>query len=164
MYPLRTLLEIRMKKLASAALAVMIGVAPLAATTASADWNGGPKGHVYYPQKKPQPYQPQVQRNNGGGWKPGTGVGFAAGALVGVGIGVLATRPPAPVYYAPPPVYYPPPAPVYYDAPQPPPPVYYSGWTEAHVEWCLSQYRSYNPATNTYPGYDGYTYECFGPY
>ena len=61
-------------------------------------------------------------------------------------------------------VYYAAPAPAYY-APPPPPPVYYDrGWTEAHIEWCLSRYRSYNPATNTYTGYDGYQHECRGPY
>ena len=36
--------------------------------------------------------------------------------------------------------------------------------TEAHVEWCLDRYRSYNPATNTYTGYDGLQHICRGPY
>ena len=95
-------------------------------------------------------------------------VGIAEQDLVGVGAGLLINRPPPPVYYAPPPppprvVYYPAPAPAYY--PPPPPPVYYDrSWTEAHIEWCLDRYRSYNPATNTFIGYDGYYHECRGPY
>ena len=96
------------------------------------------------------------------------GVGLAAGAALGLGAGLLINRPPPPpVYYAPAPppvVYYRAPAPVYY-APPPPPPVYYDqSWTEAHIEWCLDRYRSYNPATNTFIGYDGYAHECRGPY
>ena len=48
--------------------------------------------------------------------------------------------------------------------PPPPPPAYARAWTEAHIEWCLDRYRSYNPATNTFTGYDGYQHECRGPY
>lgn len=54
--------------------------------------------------------------HHGGGL--GLGFGLGAGALLGLGLGALATRPyyPPPVYYAPPPVVYAPP-PVYYEAP-----------------------------------------------
>jgi len=32
-----------------------------------------------------------------------------------------------------------------------------------HIEWCLSRYRSYNPDTNMYLGYDGSYHRCRGP-
>ncbi len=44
-------------------------------------------------------------------------------------------------------------------APQP----YYNGGN-AHVQWCLSKYRSYNPSTDMYKGYDGYYHRCISPY
>ncbi len=34
----------------------------------------------------------------------------------------------------------------------------------AHVRWCLNRYRSYNPRTDTFLGYDGYRHRCRGPY
>ena len=34
----------------------------------------------------------------------------------------------------------------------------------SHVQWCLNRYRSYNPRTNTYMGYDGYRHRCNSPY
>lgn len=40
----------------------------------------------------------------------------------------------------------------------------YYGYGDAHVAWCLSRYRSYDPRTNTYLGYDGYRHECVSPY
>lgn len=33
-----------------------------------------------------------------------------------------------------------------------------------HVEWCLNRYRSYNPRTNTFMGYDGFRHRCNSPY
>ena len=50
--------------------------------------------------------------------------------------------------------------------PPPPPPVYYPrrGWAQAHVDWCFANYRSYNPATDTFMGYDGYAHRCISPY
>jgi hypothetical protein len=33
-----------------------------------------------------------------------------------------------------------------------------------HVQWCLNRYRSYNPRTDTYMGYDGLRHVCRGPY
>lgn len=144
-----------MNRIATALLAAVAGVAPVlaTATSASADYRGPYKNgkRVYY--------------NNGPNWT-GVGAGFVAGAALGVGAGLLINRPPPPrVYYAPAPppvVYYP--APAYYPPP-PPPPVYYDrSWTEAHIEWCLDRYRSYNPATNTFTGYDGFQHECRGPY
>lgn len=149
-----------MKRIVSAALAVAIGFGSVATvtSTASADWKG-PKGgnwgqpggnwgkpgnwHGYKPYPQPYPYP---YRYNNNGWN--AGAGFAVGALLGLGIGAIATAPRnyGPTYYA-----------------QPVEPYPYVTVSQAHVRWCLSQYRSYNPATNTYTGYDGYQHVCVGP-
>lgn len=34
-----------------------------------------------------------------------------------------------------------------------------SSW-DAHVQRCFARYRSYNPYTDTYFGYDGYEHRC----
>lgn len=36
--------------------------------------------------------------------------------------------------------------------------------SSAHVTWCSQRYRSYNPATDTFTGYDGRQYRCNSPY
>jgi hypothetical protein len=151
-------LETIMNRIATALLAAVIGATPILATATSAFADNRPSyknGKRVYNQNY----------NTTPNWA-GVGAGFAAGAALGVGAGLLINRPPPPprAYYAPPPVvYYPAPAPAYY--PPPPPPAYYDrGWTEAHIEWCLDRYRSYNPATNTFTGYDGYQHVCRGPY
>lgn len=41
---------------------------------------------------------------------------------------------------------------------------YYDGYGSAHVEWCLSRYRSYNVRTNTWVSYSGYVRQCISPY
>jgi BA14K-like protein len=42
---------------------------------------------------------------------------------------------------------------------------YYGGYRgSAHVRWCSSRYRSYNPRTNTWVGYSGRVYQCDSPY
>jgi len=74
--------------------------------------------------------------HHGWGWGAGA-AGFAAGALIG---GALA-----------PPYYYGPPAYAY----APPPP--YPGDPEAY---CESRFRSYDPASGTYLGYDGRRHPC----
>ena len=33
-----------------------------------------------------------------------------------------------------------------------------------HVRWCLNRYRSYNPATDSYRGYDGRYHRCHSPF
>ncbi len=149
-----------MNRIAAAVLAAIVGITPVVAASSSAeakDWRQS------YKNGRPMP---PPHYNNGTNWN-GVGAGLAAGAALGLGAGLLLNRPPPPpppVYYAPrrPPVVYYAPAPAYY--PPPPPPVYGRGWTEAHIEWCLDRYRSYNPATNTFTGYDGYQHECRGPY
>jgi BA14K-like protein len=61
--------------------------------------------------------------------------GFAAGALLG---GVLASQP----YYYGPPAY-----------------AYEPGYPGA-VAYCEQRFRSYDPRTGTYLGYDGYRHPC----
>lgn len=41
---------------------------------------------------------------------------------------------------------------------------YYGGGYNAHVQWCLSRYRSYDPRSDTFMGYDGYRHRCRAPY
>jgi hypothetical protein len=170
-----------MKKARLAALAGAIGAASM--LLAPAALASGPKRPGGPPPVQKQGYNQGYGKGYGQGYGSGFnkgynkgsakggsnwGSGFATGAILGLGVGVIATSPkpwyppPPRVYYAPPPVYYVPPPVVY--AP-PPPPVYYNrAWTEAHVEWCVSRYRSYNPATNLFVGYDGFSHQCVGPY
>jgi hypothetical protein len=35
---------------------------------------------------------------------------------------------------------------------------------DAHVQWCVNHYRSYNPANNTFVSYGGDVLECVSPY
>jgi hypothetical protein len=148
-----------MNKIATALIAAVVGATPILAGVGAAEARDSYKnGKRVYTNNY----------NNGTNWQ-GVGAGLAAGAALGLGAGLLINRPPPPppVYYAPPRppvVYYPAPAPAYYP-PAPAAPVYYDGrWTEAHVQWCFSRYRSYNPSTNTFVGYDGYVHQCRGPY
>ena len=41
---------------------------------------------------------------------------------------------------------------------------YISPSRRSHVRWCLRRYRSYNPSTDTYRGYDGFDHRCNSPY
>ena len=81
-------------------------------------------------------------RHHHGGWGGGAALGgFAAGAILG---GALAAQRP---YYG----YGP--GPVYYDAG----PGYYGGDA---VGYCMRRVKSYDPASGTYLGYDGYRHPC----
>ena len=86
------------------------------------------------------------------GWGPGFGVGagLAAGAIIG---GVLAAPYYAPGYYGPGYDYGPGYAPGYV-AVEP------AGPDPDEVAYCQQQFRSYNPATGTYRGYDGLDHPC----
>jgi hypothetical protein len=84
-----------------------------------------------------------VRWGRGFGW--GLGAGLLGGAIVG---GALA----APYYYGEP-YYYPPAAsygPEYYPAPG----------NVGDASYCAGRYRSYDPATGTYLGYDGVRHPC----
>jgi hypothetical protein len=72
------------------------------------------------------------------------GAGIAAGLLLG---GVLAGRPYYWGYGAP---YYGPPPPVYYAPPVDP----------DAVAYCARRFKSYDPASGTYLGYDGIRHPC----
>ena len=37
-------------------------------------------------------------------------------------------------------------------------------YVNRHVEWCLGRYRSYNPRTDMYLGFDGHYHRCRSPY
>jgi hypothetical protein len=64
--------------------------------------------------------------------------------------------PPAVVYVPPPPPgYVAAPPPGYGGAPPPPPPANVSA-----VDYCAQRYRSYDPATGTYLGFDGQRHPC----
>ena len=75
----------------------------------------------------------------GGGWGPGAAVGagvagLAAGAIIG---GAIAQSQAAPSYYA--------------------PGGYVGGDAEAY---CMQRFKSYDPGSGTYLGYDGYRHPC----
>jgi len=76
------------------------------------------------------------RRNNSGAVAAGVLGGLAVGAMIGA---AAASAPP-------PPAYYPAPAPVYGGG----------DW----LAYCSSKYRSFDPATGTYLGYDGYRHPC----
>jgi hypothetical protein len=89
-----------------------------------------------------------VRWGRGFGW--GFGAGFLGGAIVG---GALAS----PYYYGGP--YY------YYGAPYYPPAAYGPDYYPApgyggNAAYCASRYRSYDPATGTFLGYDGVRHPC----
>lgn len=73
-----------------------------------------------------------------GGWGWGVGAGFLGGAIIG---GALA----APYYYGP--------GPYYYGAPPYGPP-------DDAVAYCMHRFKSYDPESGTYLGYDGYRHPC----
>jgi hypothetical protein len=88
-----------------------------------------------------------------GGWGWGLG-GFAAGAIIGSALA-------APYYYG---GYYPY---GYYPAYGYPPPAYGPGYGAPaavgpgdDVGYCAQRYKSYDPATGTFLGYDGQRHPC----
>ena len=126
--------------LATAALATVI--VPL--TSASADsW----RGDRYY-------------RHHHGGYNGGDAlaagaIGLAAGALIG---GALA-QPAEPIYRDYDDGYYRRPVRVYREVA----PRYYGGaqpWSPGWYRYCANRYRSFNPETGTFRGYDGRDYFC----
>jgi BA14K-like protein len=95
-----------------------------------------------------------VQWRRGWGWGPGVAAGIIGGAVIG---GMLAN----PYGYGPGPYYYAGPGP-YYAAPVVVPgPVYAPGpaYRDA-VAYCMRRYRSYDPSSGTFLGYDGMRHPC----
>jgi hypothetical protein len=35
---------------------------------------------------------------------------------------------------------------------------------DEHVQWCMNRYRSYDPETDSFMGYDGMLHPCNSPY
>ena len=92
----------------------------------------------------------QYYRRGYGGRYYGRGYGYggaAAGAIVGGAIigGLLA----APYYYGGGPYYYP--GPGYYA---------YGSAPGGAVAYCMRRFKSYDPGSGTYLGYDGYRHAC----
>lgn len=98
-------------------------------------------------------------RNNGGDLVAAGVLGLAVGALAAG----VATAPREPIYYD---DYAPPPRRVYRAAP----PRYYvdeprvayglEPWSPQWYDYCSDRYRSFNPRTGTFTGYDGVTRFC----
>ena len=133
--------------LAAASLAAI--TAPLA--TASAD-SWGRHGWD-------RPYHRHRHHNNGDAIAAGV-IGLAAGALIG-----SALSQPQPTYVRPAPVYAPPPPPPAYYPPAPArQTTYYRAsyepWSRGWYQYCSNRYRSFNPNTGTYRGYDGLDHFC----
>ncbi|WP_321342533.1 BA14K family protein [Breoghania sp.] len=83
----------------------------------------------------------------------------------GASIQLAQWGPPPPRWRRPPPRRYRRPPPRYgWGYRRPPPPRGYRRGGRAHVNWCLRRYRSYNPRTDRYLGYDGRYHRCRSPY
>ena len=119
-----------------AAALVALTVLTLAAPPAEAGGGRGYGNHGSY-------------RGHGGRGYRGGGNAVAAG-IIGLGVGAIigSALTPREVYVAPPPPRY---APVAY-GPQP--------WSPDWYSYCYSRYRSFNPNTGTFVGYDGYEHFC----
>ena len=89
------------------------------------------------------PYFVQYRRyhGHGHGGHGGDGAGVAAGLLGGMILGGMLARP------------------GYYD--YAPGPFYGSGYSaDASEAYCMRRFRSYDPSSGTYLGYDGYRHPC----
>ncbi|KAB2685365.1 MULTISPECIES: BA14K family protein [Brucella/Ochrobactrum group] len=139
--------------LAAASLAAV--AAPLA--TASADswgrpgWDRGGWDRPYYRER---------HRDHSDAVAAGV-IGLAAGALLGSAL----SQPSQPTYVQPAPVYAPPPPPpAYYPAAPVRQATYYRAgyepWSRGWYQYCSDRYRSFNPNTGTYRGYDGRDHFC----
>ncbi|WP_319533537.1 BA14K family protein [uncultured Cohaesibacter sp.] len=77
----------------------------------------------------------------------GRNAAFAIGAFTGLAVGAIAVNANQRHHYRP---YRP--APVYYGSPAP--------WTPGWYSYCSSRYRSFNPHTGYFRGYDGRLHFC----
>lgn len=123
-------------------------------------WNGHKHKHKYKHHKRHRG-PVVIEKNNDDALLLGV-LGLAAGAIIA---GAILSEPPRP---APQPDYYPP-APDGYsyspnDYPPAPSSVNTAGtiepWTDAWYRYCAQRYRSFDPATGTFRGYDGYDHFC----
>jgi hypothetical protein len=88
-------------------------------------------------------YAQYYHHGHGFGWG-----GFAAGAAAGALLGGLLAAP----HYAP--------GPYGYYGGYPAPYGYYGGYSADAVRYCMQRFRSYDPGSGTYLGYDGYRHPC----
>lgn len=155
--------------LASATAAVLAATATLASNHAlSAPAGPALISAVSRAAAEPAPALEKVQFRRGGYGRGGFGRGFGRGAGIGAaivggavigralagpgyygygGYGGYGNVPYYNSYYAPAPVYAVPPPTVIYD----------NGDADAY---CFSRFRSYDPRTRTYLGYDGFRHPC----
>ena len=123
----------------------------LTALTLAAPAEAG-RGHGYGNPGGYRGHGGRGYRGHGGryyGHGYGGGNAVAAG-IIGLGVGALigSALTPRTVYVAPPPPRY---APVAY-GPQP--------WSPDWYSYCYSRYRTFNPNTGNFVGYDGYEHFC----
>ncbi|MHC5307853.1 BA14K family protein [Bartonella sp. LJL80] len=139
----------------------MAVLSTVAAATLIAPIVGASARDRYYDRWDGPRYYDHHRHHRGNGNAVAAGVvGLAAGAIIGSALSqpaqpqviYQAPPPPPPAYYPAAPAYYPP-APAAYR------PVY-QPWTPAWHQYCSSKYRSFNPQTGTYRGYDGMDHFC----
>ena len=167
--------------LALAAMVAALGISALPMNSVEAGWRG--RGYGYYGGYYPGYRGYYGYRGNTGAAVAAGIAGLAAGAIIGGALASPNYYPYAPAYGAPTyvaPTYG---APVYsapvYGAPTTPydpslpvqaGPVYSGGYvasgyapSRGSAEWnayCASKYRSFDPATGTFLGYDGQRHYC----
>ncbi|WP_457583599.1 BA14K family protein [Ensifer canadensis] len=99
-------------------------------------WHNGYRGY--------EDRRPGYRQSDDGWWYPLAA--FGAGAILGGAIGSQQPQYREPLYREP----------QYRPAP--------SEYSSAHVDWCLSRYRSYRPYDNTYVPRAGVRAQCMSPY
>lgn len=131
---------------------------PLAACAALTAPAAQAAAHGYYYGPPPGPYYPYHHHHGHGNAIAAGVIGLAAGAIMGSALS--RPSPPWVIYQVPPPPpYYPPPP------PPRPYPVYshLAPWSPGWYDYCASRFRSFNPRTGTFRGYDGRQYFCIAP-
>jgi BA14K-like protein len=132
------------KRMLNLSIAAMLAMGVVAASNMA---SATPSAGALAIGKAPGSAVETVRWGRGFGW--GFGAGFLGGAIIG---GALAS----PYYYG---------GPYYYGAPYYPPAAYGPDYYPApgyggDAAYCASRYRSYDPATGTFLGYDGVRHPC----
>jgi hypothetical protein len=133
------------KTLTALVAAALVGITTLTLAVPAEAGRGYRHGHGHGHWRGGPRYVQKNYYGRGGGDTLAAGLlGFGVGAIVGSALT------PREVYVAPPP---PAPAPTYVGyGPAP--------WTPDWYTYCYSRYRSFNPRTGTFTGYDGYQHFC----
>ncbi|MGU3398307.1 BA14K family protein [Brucellaceae bacterium D45D] len=146
----------RFAKTAILAVAAMAAVAAPIASASADSWGR----HGWNRGGWDRPYRHHHRRDRGADALAAGAIGLAAGALIGSAL----SQPQQPTYVQPAPVYAPPPPPPAYYPPAPARGVAYRAgfepWSRAWYNYCSDRYRSFNPSTGTYRGYDGRDHFC----